>query len=127
MPYDELTPEQVKELSNAVNALSEPLSRPHRDGAVLTDKPTPRPRLSRRGLLGGGVALAGVAGAFAAGRTTAAADAGVTAGRPRRRAASESYAFRGAHQAGIVTPAQDRLHFAASTCSPTTARRSSTC
>ena len=25
--YDELTPEQVKELSNAVNALSEPLSR----------------------------------------------------------------------------------------------------
>jgi deferrochelatase/peroxidase EfeB len=25
----------------------------------------------------------------------------------------ESYAFRGAHQAGIVTPAQDRLHFAA--------------
>ena len=27
MSYDELTPEQVKELSDAVNALSEPLSR----------------------------------------------------------------------------------------------------
>jgi deferrochelatase/peroxidase EfeB len=28
-------------------------------------------------------------------------------------ALARSYAFRGAHQAGIVTPAQDRLHFAA--------------
>ena len=26
---------------------------------------------------------------------------------------STSYPFRGVHQAGIVTPAQDRLHFAA--------------
>ena len=61
--------------------------------------------LSRRGLLGGGVAAAGVAGAFVAGRSSA-DEAATGAGDP-------SYAFRGEHQAGIVTPAQDRLHFAA--------------
>jgi deferrochelatase/peroxidase EfeB len=63
------------------------------------------PTVSRRGLLGGGVAAAGVAGAFAAGRLTGEDDA--TAGAPA------SYPFRGERQAGIVTPAQDRLHFAA--------------
>ena len=47
-----------------------------------------------------------MAGAFAVGR----ASEGAT-GEPATRPAS--YAFRGAHQAGIVTPAQDRLHFAA--------------
>lgn len=61
-------------------------------------------RVSRRGLLGGGAAAAGVAGAFTVGRVTA------DASEPTRAA---SYAFRGAHQAGIVTPAQDRLHFVA--------------
>jgi deferrochelatase/peroxidase EfeB len=63
-------------------------------------------RLSRRGLLGGGAAAAGVVGAFAVGRES---DAGAAA------AASGPlvYPFHGAHQAGIVTPAQDRLHFAA--------------
>ncbi|MGZ4449741.1 MAG: iron uptake transporter deferrochelatase/peroxidase subunit [Nocardioides sp.] len=55
-------------------------------------------------MVGGGVAVAGVAGAFAAGRGTAPAPAA---------ADGAAYAFRGAHQAGIVTPAQDRLHFAA--------------
>ena len=57
------------------------------------------------------MAAAGVAGgAFAAGRFTDAANAadGVSSGDVRG-----TYAFRGAHQAGIVTPAQDRLHFAA--------------
>ena len=66
--------------------------------------------LSRRGLLGGGaaagLALGGAVGGFA-GREwapgTTDADAGVAA----------SYPFRGEHQAGIATPAQDRLHFAA--------------
>jgi deferrochelatase/peroxidase EfeB len=62
--------------------------------------------LSRRGLIGGGAAAAGIAGAFVAGR--ASADPGATPG-----GAAASYAFRGDHQAGIVTPAQDRLHFAA--------------
>ncbi len=65
--------------------------------------------MSRRRLLGGGVAAAGAATgavAFAAGRLTSGDEAHAAS-----RAAS--YAFRGAHQAGIVTPAQDRLHFAA--------------
>nr|WP_231263324.1 iron uptake transporter deferrochelatase/peroxidase subunit [Nocardioides alpinus] len=61
-------------------------------------------------MLGGGAAVAGVAGAFAVGRTTAHADEGATVATGGR---STTYAFRGAHQAGIVTPAQDRLHFAA--------------
>ncbi|HEY0951657.1 iron uptake transporter deferrochelatase/peroxidase subunit, partial [Nocardioides sp.] len=46
------------------------------------------------------------AGAFAAGRATAAEGGPVARG-------GDAFAFRGAHQAGIVTPAQDRLHFAA--------------
>ena len=62
--------------------------------------------ISRRGLIGGGVAAAGVAGAFVVGRASEGAP-----GEPAARSAS--YAFRGEHQAGIVTPAQDRLHFAA--------------
>ena len=63
-------------------------------------------RVSRRGLIGGGVALAGaagVAGGYAAGR----------AGDDPASSRATSYAFRGERQAGIVTPAQDRLHFAA--------------
>ncbi len=62
--------------------------------------------VSRRSLLGGGAAAAGVAGAFVVGRASEGAS-----GEPATPPAS--YAFRGAHQAGIVTPAQDRLHFAA--------------
>ncbi|WP_243057386.1 iron uptake transporter deferrochelatase/peroxidase subunit [Nocardioides sp. SR21] len=46
------------------------------------------------------------AGAFAAGRATAAEPDPEPTGR-------DAFAFRGAHQAGITTPAQDRLHFAA--------------
>ena len=97
--YDDLTPDEVKALANAVNALSEPLSQLTGGGAVLTG-------ISRRGLVGGGVAAGLAAGAFAAGRATA-ADEGST---PDAR---DAYAFRGKHQAGITTPAQDRLHFAA--------------
>ena len=63
-------------------------------------------RVSRRGLVGGGgAAVAGLAGAFVAGRASAAAG--------EQAPADPAYAFRGRHQAGIVTPAQDRLHFAA--------------
>ena len=51
-----------------------------------------------------------MAGAFAAGRTTAPAEVGDAATSGGRATA---YAFRGARQAGIVTPAQDRLNFAA--------------
>ena len=63
-------------------------------------------RLSRRGLLGAGVA-AGAATGFAGGFGSARASEGDGDARPA------SYPFHGRHQAGIVTPAQDRLHFAA--------------
>lgn len=65
--------------------------------------------VSRRGLLGlAGAGAALSAAGFAGGRATASEpdpDPGPVA--------SDSYPFHGAHQAGIVTPAQDRLHFAA--------------
>jgi deferrochelatase/peroxidase EfeB len=57
--------------------------------------------------VGGGVAAGVAVGAFAAGRATAADEA------PAASSGSDAFAFRGAHQAGITTPAQDRLHFAA--------------
>lgn len=70
--------------------------------------------LSRRSLLG----LAGAAGAIGAGALTADAlvdrvtGAGASAGSAAG-AVRGAYRFRGAHQAGIVTPAQDHLHIAA--------------
>ncbi len=72
--------------------------------------------VSRRGLLGGGLVAVGAVGAvgvagggFAAGRAAAEGAADALAADTLTR----TYAFRGAHQAGILTPAQDRLHFAA--------------
>ncbi len=67
--------------------------------------------LSRRTLLGAGTAAVGAgAGGFGLARATAATpsapDLGGTGG------AEHTVAFHGPHQAGIVTPAQDRLHFA---------------
>ncbi|RYU12277.1 iron uptake transporter deferrochelatase/peroxidase subunit [Nocardioides iriomotensis] len=65
-------------------------------------------RVSRRTLFGAGIGAVGVgaglgiAGAEAVGHDGAPAAAG-----------SRTYPFHGDHQAGIVTPAQDRLHFAA--------------
>jgi deferrochelatase/peroxidase EfeB len=64
-------------------------------------------RVSRRGLIGGGSAVAGLAAGFAAG------DAYAGHGDGAHGAPTTTYAFRGEHQAGIATPAQDRLHFAA--------------
>jgi deferrochelatase/peroxidase EfeB len=77
---------------------------------VTGDRP-PRDGLSRRGLLGlvGAGTAIGAAG-FVGGLETADAT-GAASSAPR------SYPFYaragGGHQAGIVTPAQDRLHFAA--------------
>jgi deferrochelatase/peroxidase EfeB len=66
-------------------------------------------RLSRRALLasaaGGGIAAVAGAGGFAVGREVDGGDQAV--------ATDQSVAFHGRHQAGIATPAQDRLHFAA--------------
>lgn len=68
--------------------------------------------LSRRKLLGSvGAAGAGIAVVGAAGvGGFAVAKAGED---DAARASSPTYDFRGEHQAGITTPAQDRLHFAA--------------
>jgi deferrochelatase/peroxidase EfeB len=77
------------------------------------DRERPPGGLSRRrffGLAGagaGGVLAAGVAGG-AIGRATAA-----DAPAPDPAGATGAVPFTGAHQAGIVTPAQDRLHFVA--------------
>ena len=98
-----------RQLSDAVNALSEPLSQAHRGGAraCMTESCPPTtsraarlPR-RRRGRRRGGGRVRGRP---------------VERGpRPRRagRAGPRRTPFRGEHQAGIVTPAQDRLHFAA--------------
>lgn len=60
--------------------------------------------LTRRGLIG----TAGV-GAVAVGAAACTTDSKAAAPSPT----GSEYPFEGAHQAGIVTPAQDRLHFAA--------------
>ncbi|MFC5993837.1 iron uptake transporter deferrochelatase/peroxidase subunit [Pseudonocardia hispaniensis] len=71
------------------------------DAATFRDGGAP-PALSRRRLFG----LAG-AGLAAAGATVACSPEGAAGG------AAGVVPFRGAHQAGIITPAQDRLHFVA--------------
>ena len=63
--------------------------------------------LSRRGLLG--LVGAGAAGLALGGGTVAA----VGLSQPNGVGVSTVYPFFGEHQSGIVTPAQDRLHFAA--------------
>ncbi|MCR6689236.1 iron uptake transporter deferrochelatase/peroxidase subunit [Cellulomonas sp.] len=67
-----------------------------------------RTGLSRRALLGGGLlGAAAVGAAVGAGVTRATAD------EPAAPPAPGTYPFTGEHQAGIVTPAQDRLYLAA--------------
>ena len=63
----------------------------------------------RRRLIGAGVALAGVAAGAAGGYALSHESAPTGSAAP----APKAYPFYGTHQAGIVTPAQDRLHFAA--------------
>ncbi|WP_426571967.1 iron uptake transporter deferrochelatase/peroxidase subunit [Aquihabitans sp. McL0605] len=69
------------------------------------------PRVSRRRLLGYAGAGVVAAGAVAVGGVAVSRDDGGSAEAGPGEA--ESYPFYGANQAGIVTPAQDRLHFAA--------------
>ncbi len=84
------------------------------DSATLrarTSSSPERPGLSRRRLLGAaGVGVAAVAGgAVVALNRRNGTDTDATASTSN----SGAIAFYGTHQAGIVTPAQDRLHFAA--------------
>ncbi|HEY0559774.1 MAG TPA: iron uptake transporter deferrochelatase/peroxidase subunit [Frankiaceae bacterium] len=64
--------------------------------------------LSRRQLLGG--AAAGAAATVAGAGLTA---CGIDGGAAPRAAGAATVPFHGVHQAGIATPAQDRLHFVA--------------
>ncbi|MGW0804859.1 iron uptake transporter deferrochelatase/peroxidase subunit [Nonomuraea sp. NPDC002799] len=66
-------------------------------------------RLSRRGLFGLGAAGATVAGAGVVAANTLLDEPPVA----HAASTSDPFPFYGAHQAGIVTPAQDRLHFVA--------------
>ena len=82
------------------------------------DLAVPARGLSRRGLLGlAGASLAGIGLGAAGDRVALAASAS-----PGAASASAVYPFYGSHQAGIVTPAQDRLHFAAFDVSAGTTR-----
>jgi deferrochelatase/peroxidase EfeB len=88
-----------------------------REQRTEAEAPTPAPEpqtqraaVSRRGLLGAaGAGLAGLAagasGGFAVGRDEA--------NPSPQSAGARTYPFYGEHQAGILTPVQDRLHFAA--------------
>lgn len=89
------------------------------DSARLDPAPATPQKLSRRGLLG--LAGAGVVGLGVG----AAGDRGViaaTASAGGSTAGDTTYPFYGEHQSGIVTPAQDRLHFAAFDMSSTATR-----
>jgi deferrochelatase/peroxidase EfeB len=86
-----------------------------RDQPGETEAPPPpvntgRHSVSRRGLLGAaGVGLVGLAAGTAGGYALGSEEPTPAPQSPGTR----TYPFYGEHQAGIVTPAQDRLHFAA--------------
>jgi len=69
------------------------------------------PPVSRRGLFGAaGAGLVGLAAGAAGGFALGSQEADST---PPQPAGTRTYPFYGEHQAGILTPVQDRLHFAA--------------
>ncbi|WP_060926017.1 iron uptake transporter deferrochelatase/peroxidase subunit [Microbacterium hydrocarbonoxydans] len=87
------------------------------ESAAAASPPT---GLSRRGLLG--LALGGGVASLAVG-VGAGLTGGVALGRARAEADAENaYEFFGAHQAGITTPVQEHLHFAAFDMMPRTDR-----
>ncbi|MGN3956978.1 iron uptake transporter deferrochelatase/peroxidase subunit [Streptomyces sp. WAC8370] len=77
-----------------------------------TDSPAPAPAPSRRALIGWGGAGLALGAAAAAGGAVAMDRTGGDAS-PAGAGAGSAVPFHGAHQAGIATPVQDRLHFAA--------------
>jgi len=79
----------------------------------------PDASISRRGLLG--LAAAGGVGAVA-GLAAGAAIVSAADARGGSPASAARYDFYGEHQAGITTPAQDRLHFAAFDLAPDATR-----
>ncbi|PJJ62253.1 iron uptake transporter deferrochelatase/peroxidase subunit [Compostimonas suwonensis] len=81
----------------------------HGEQSTPSDAPVERRGLSRRALLGLGIAGAGVVGAGVG----VAADRLLVQPAVAASGAAGVYPFYGEHQSGIVTAAQDRLHFAA--------------
>jgi deferrochelatase/peroxidase EfeB len=67
----------------------------------------------RRAIALAGAGVAGIAGAAAVGGALVRGAVDENEKRAAASTASGAVAFTGAHQAGIVTPAQDRLHFVA--------------
>jgi deferrochelatase/peroxidase EfeB len=82
--------------------------------------PEPPRGLSRRGLLG--LLGAGAAGAVIGAGAAAGVAVASTAAPAPSASGSAPYPFAGAHQSGILTPVQDRLHFAAFDLSSTVTR-----
>ena len=79
---------------------------------VSTSDPAERPAgLSRRRLFG--LVGAGTAGVLAAGATGGVIGHAAAQDEPSGPGPDDAVPFTGRHQAGIVTPAQDRLHFVA--------------
>jgi deferrochelatase/peroxidase EfeB len=76
--------------------------------------PSRRQLLAGAGAVGAGAAAGGLAGYFGAGAGATASGGGDPGG--------QTVAFHGAHQAGIATPAQDRLAFGALNVVPGTSR-----
>ncbi|MBB3086337.1 iron uptake transporter deferrochelatase/peroxidase subunit [Geodermatophilus sabuli] len=77
----------------------------------MSEPTSPAGGLSRRRLFG--LVGAGTAGVLAAGAAGGALGRATVAGAPASDPADDVVEFTGRHQAGIVTPAQDRLHFVA--------------
>ena len=111
--YTALTEADTKALADSISGLAEPISKVA--AAISTSRPVTlevtvrRSTMERRRVLG--LAGAGAAGLVAAGAVGAAVR-GSAGGDDLARVAG-AVDFYGEHQAGIVTPAQDRLHVVA--------------
>jgi hypothetical protein len=107
--HPQLSAAELKELSDAINALGEPVSQ------VAPRSPTSSPPFEKGTAMGFSRRQMLTIGAAGAAGLTAAGIAGAALRGVGDDPVTESTAidFYGEHQAGIVTPAQDRLHFVA--------------